>query len=549
MGALRDWFGLPDSLPGSFDPTHGWTLSWVLPLVVTALALGYALATRRPSGRAHVRIERGLDVVLAVSAVLAAFTYADFGLFRHGTFLNEWDVYYYYLGSKYAPEVGYTELYNASLIADVQTGRKFAHPEGTIRRLPELDFVPAERVLAEREHHLRRFTPERWRQFVADSGFFEDIMPVRKWSGILRDHGYNGSPAWSALMGTLFTRHLSIRDPVQRGVLLAIDPLLFLVAFIVVARAFGWRVLALCMVLIGTHYLMSWGHLKGSLLRTDFALFSVMAIAQAHQGRFRGAGVLLGLATLSRLFPAVLLVGPAVQGLWKLLARRELDRDLLRLGTSFVITVLAGVGFAAVYGGDTPLWSEWIVKLRAHYGALVHWNVGYRVIADTDWQSGVPELVRWSQVLAEEPLLLALQNATLWGTRLIVVLPTLLFMRWLKTWESMALGFVLFFMLMQASYYYYLFLIVPMLFFAGHVRSPAHAVGVGLLLLSGAMGYLLFSGHPALSGLVMFRGWKQFFPTYYFMSWCVGVVCFYMVLVAGIQASRARRQGEAASDG
>ena len=63
-------------------------------------------------------------------------------------------------------------------------------------------------------------------------------------------------------------------------------------------------------------------------------------------------------------------------------------------------------------------------------------------------------------------------------------------------------------------------------------------MGAGVLLLGGAIGYLLFAGFAPLGDLVIFQGWKQFFPTYYFMSWLVGLGCFYMVALAGVVARR-----------
>jgi len=55
------------------------------------VALERPWLTRRWSVAARRLGRRVLVGVLGVSAVLAVATYVDFGVFRYGTYLNEWD--------------------------------------------------------------------------------------------------------------------------------------------------------------------------------------------------------------------------------------------------------------------------------------------------------------------------------------------------------------------------------------------------------------------------------------------------------------------------
>ena len=89
------------------------------------------------------------------------------------------------------------------------------------------------------------------------------------------------------MVGGLVTRHLSVRNPVSRWLMLALDPLLLLAASLAVAWAFGLRTALLLVVFVGTHYLLSWGHLKGALLRTDFAMASVLAVCLVKQRYYK----------------------------------------------------------------------------------------------------------------------------------------------------------------------------------------------------------------------------------------------------------------------
>src|SRR5512140_3556468 len=117
VNSLLAW--RPAQLPNSWAPHHGWTWSWLLPLLaVVAIAAMVVLASRRAAGLApatHRVFDRIVTGMLAFCALLAVANYVDFGVFRYGSYLNEWDFYHYYVGTKYAPELGYTKLYGATL--------------------------------------------------------------------------------------------------------------------------------------------------------------------------------------------------------------------------------------------------------------------------------------------------------------------------------------------------------------------------------------------------------------------------------------------------
>jgi hypothetical protein len=99
------------------------------------------------------------------------------------------------------------------------------------------------------------------------------------------------------------------------------------------------------------------------------------------------------------------------------------------------------------------------------------------------------------------------------------------------------------FLLALAAYYYYLVLCLPLLFFAPQLERPQNALGVAFMFFTGIMGYVLFSGWPVLAGSwVMFRGWHQTFPTYYFLCCFIAVTVAQMILLAGSKTLRCERQ-------
>jgi len=84
-----------------------------------------AAIEKRAHGRARRVILAACDgfrgmlvAVLVLLAALALWNYVGMGAFRYGRYLNAYEFYHYYMGSKYAREIGYTNLYNASVVAD-----------------------------------------------------------------------------------------------------------------------------------------------------------------------------------------------------------------------------------------------------------------------------------------------------------------------------------------------------------------------------------------------------------------------------------------------
>jgi len=543
LNPLASW--RPSELPDSWAPTHGWALARVLAAVAILVVAGFValerpLLNRRLSVAARRLGRRLLIGVLGVSAALAVATYADFGVFRYGTYLNEWDFYHYYVGTKYAHELGYTNLYGATLAADREGGLRYHNPRNEMRDLGTAQLCDVGEVAAQAARFRGRFSDERWREFVADITWFKMQLPAHRWSLILADHGYNGTPAWSFVVGGLFTRQLSVRDPIGRWIMLALDPLLLLAATAAVAWAFGLRAALIMVIFIGTHYLLSWGHLKGALLRTDFAMASVLAVCLVKQRYYKIAGVLLGWAVLSRIFPALLLVGPTVLLLWRLARSHSLDRQLLGLLGACAATVTLVVLGSCAYFGTTGIWHEWNLKIATHYLNGSDWDLGYRTIAEASFAHGVPMRVL-AKTVAHGPLLFLGKPGTI--VALLLVLPAMTFIRGLEDHEALAYGFVFVFLLALASYYYYLVLCVPLLFFAPQLERPQHALGVAFMFFTGIVGYLLFSGWPMLAGSwVMFRGWHQTFPTYYFLCCFIAVTVAQMILLAGSKTLRAERR-------
>lgn len=531
-----------DGLPNSWADHHGWTASWLLPLIVFALLIARALVRRASTERlpeaTRRKVERGSLAALAIMSLVAVVNYFDYGLFRYNTYFNEWDAYHYYIGTKYIRELGYTHMYEATLVADAETGLVYHNPTNHIRSLVTYDAVPVDEVFADAARTRARFSPERWREFVADIAWFKRQLPPHRWSLILDDHGFNGTPPWCSVVEVI-TSHLSIRHAVSRWAIMLMDPALLIAMLACVVWAFSADIALLMVILIGTHYLLSWGHLKGCVLRTDFAAAAVIAACMVKRERWATAGALIGWATISRVFPVLLCAGPGVLLLSRLYQTRKLDRGLTRFFAAFTAVVVSVMAFAYVRLHGLPTMLDWVAKITRHVIDGSHWNLGFSTLIDRDYVDGVPVAINPVRAFREEPDVLRFRAITLWGVRSVVLLPALYFMRYMRPHDALLMGFVPIFFLVSPDYYYYIIMCVPMLFLAQRARTVPGALALGWMFLAGAAGYKFFSGWGPLASVhPMFRAHHQTFPTTYYLSWAFAFTALQMILYAASDAWR-----------
>jgi len=261
---------------------------------------------------------RGFSIVMLVPiAALAIGNYTNFGAWRGGSYLNPYEFYHYYIGTKYAPEVGYGYMYDASLIADEELDKKYS--KATLRNLETGHHVNVSKVYERRDEIKGMFSEARWQEFLKDTAYFKRILSTSQWSGILSDKGYNGTPFWTMWVGGLLSEKVDTNNTAGMMMLALLDPLLIAAAVACVFWAFGPRAALLMLVLLGTSYVMRFTHMKGAYLRTDFAMSLVVAACMLKKERFALAGVFMMYAALSRVFPAVFFFGAGAKLAWEVL--------------------------------------------------------------------------------------------------------------------------------------------------------------------------------------------------------------------------------------
>jgi hypothetical protein len=331
------------------------------------------LGAAAPTYSLRAKLAIGLAVVFSFAA------FHNLGTLRNGTFVHYGEMFHYYLGSKYFRELGYYELYNATLVAD-------AEQDDTLASLPFYTDLRSYRnihrdtALRDRERIRHLFSAERWNAFKSDISFFKKATGAPRSSDLmylLMDHGYNASPVSTAVLGTL-TNAVSV-DHLRW--LAAIDPLLVFLMIAAVFRSFGFEVGAVFAVYFFVNILSGHEYLSGSLLRYDWLLYIVLAVCLLEERRHASAAFFLTLSAMMRIFPGLLFYGVAVTTFRRWRATHTLDKHSARFivtagATALLLFVLPAISLGSVI---RP-WKDFYDKTSLHDSGVYVNHLGSRAV-------------------------------------------------------------------------------------------------------------------------------------------------------------------------
>jgi len=343
---------------------------WIKGTLCFLALLAFLWRTRRscpvPEGKA------GQLLVGAALAAVAA--YYNFGIFHGRGYVHHWETFHYVLGSKYFPELGYDGLYAASVRAEIEgTGNQ--QLPANLRDLRTNEVVPTRTLEWQMGEVKRRFTPERWRAFVADNRHFLESNDPVYLARIRTDHGYNPTPAWT-FVARLFDGWLPVGETTL-GLWAAIDPLLLAVAFVLVFRTFGSLAGTLALVVFGLGYPWRFDWVGGAFLRQDWFAAVLVAVCMVKKERYATAGALLGYAVSVRLFPAAFFFGPAVLAV-RAVVKKEDMAWLRRLALGAALSIALGLAAGSLTGRGTSAWADFGRNFQKHRAAWLTNNVGLK---------------------------------------------------------------------------------------------------------------------------------------------------------------------------
>lgn len=506
-------------MPVSFLSPYLAYFKYAVPLMAIAVVIAYLFIQRRPSRLVCVL----LSLVLMTTANLAVWHYTAPN-WRERRYMNPYELYHYYLGAKYARELGYNNLYRATVVADQESGSTH-RSLNKLRDLETYRYVFIRTALADTEAIKGLFTDERWEEFVRDVRFFRGFVTKGLWSRMLKDKGYNATPVWTVIGGSL--SNAVSTDSLRGPTLLALlDAFLILAAALCVWWAFDHRVALLMIVMLGTHYLTSQHYtLRSAFLRLDWVMCLVMAVCMLKKKHYVAAGALSAYAALARIFPVIFVFGMGAKFLWDLITTRSINQRYFAYWASFTITVLILVIASIIYAGGLESWREFLGKIELHNKGISAWRVGFKYVflmsykGTAFWGRGLTQVFEDFKVYW-------------WGIQAAVLLISFFCVWKLEDYEAMAYSYVPTFFLVAPTYYYQVMLLVPFLFFAGKMERPTRAAGLILMFATSMVSYKLY--------LMWNRGFQLFFT----ISCMFLVMVLYMMLLGLVETFRKEKPGK-----
>ncbi len=364
----------------------------------TAVLLLWGIALRRGSrADAFIRLRNVLLLTLGVLGALGSFNFLQF---RYGPgYGHPMDIYHYYVGAKYFNELGYTRLYECTTIADAESGFRDLAARRIIRNLETYEIESAVYALRDPTRCTGHFSPELWEAFKHDVGWFRERVPEEVWRRALVDHGYNASPAWGALgkvlIGAEPATHLNILP------LVLIDPVLLIVMWAFVWRAFGWRATCIALVFWGTNYPGDFLWTGGAFLRNGWLAAITVGVCCLRMKWMATGGFFLTVAALLRVFPVLTIFAVAMNaGIAMGRARRFQLSPAHRkfaLGCAVAAGILIPLSFATT--GGPRAWIDFTENIRFHSSTPIVNNVGLKTLLSYEHATRIVQVQKVSSNL------------------------------------------------------------------------------------------------------------------------------------------------------
>jgi len=479
----------------------------IVVLILSALFLFYRLARERDksvslqdSGNVlqYFRSKRALLILLAFISVVCFFNMGTF----HGVILNRpryvhyWEMFHYYVGSKYFKELGYFDLYNATVVADAED-EGFLEDRHEIMDLRNYHLISRGRVLEKADYYKSLFSPRRWQEFKSDVRFFRQASDQERFARMVRDHGYNPSPLWNTT-GSILSNLISVKYSLF---LTLLDIFILVIMFAIVGYSFGIETMLMTLIFFSTNFISSFYWIGGSFLRYDWLVASVVALCMIRKNRYATAGALLSYAAMVRIFPVFFLFGIAIKAAVSLVRRRVIPRKYLNLFISFILATVVLFAYSCSLGKGVESWRIFADNIKYHSQTLLTNNVGYKTVFlyDEAWLNFDTFVDVYGKTGENPYIVLTDVKRTEFDDRKVEFLLASIMSLFLFFFivgnkddtEAFAWGIFLIFMLLAPTCYYYSFLMMLMIVFYKRRINLINTLYLVLLLVVQIIGYVI----------------------------------------------------------
>ncbi len=332
---------------------------------------------QRPARQRWVDRRRTRFVVCVALASATLSVAGDLRGFLTSWNVRAWNVYHYYLGAKYFQELGYTDLYDASLRADFEASN-YWRGVPRVRNLRTYE-IEGRRPGMRAYEPLAHFEPERWEVFQRDVKALAQHLPPYAWRSIFTDRGYNGTPFWTVVGGGL-ADWAPADHRLAMKLLCSLDAVLFGATFFLLATTFGTRSAA-CVLLLLTLSPVNANRFVGGFLQYDWFCAVAAGLCFYRRRWMVGAAAAMAYAVLTRIFPVLIVVAGAIPIVARWVRdrrspeRRPLDRSSparrlprrwWRFAVAFVLWCGLGFTISLANGRGISAWREFATGITLH---------------------------------------------------------------------------------------------------------------------------------------------------------------------------------------
>lgn len=425
------------------------------PMIISLLA-GVAVVFRYVLSRKN----HSLLPVTVMLVVLAAGTYAMQVHPRLSKFITHKRVasYHYFLGSKYFKELGYYGLYRYTLLADRESTVPLLWNVKEIRHLEDLTRMSAQHAVdkaGKEKHHY--FSRERWREFK------RDWRPMARgsatWERKLNDHGFNPPPFWNLIPG-LVAQHVHTSDATLYMAVRLFDLGMFLMLLCIVAYISGLDNALLCYLFVNAAVVLYYPHgFVDTYFQYQWLNALILTMIFFRSGKMKLAGVSLAYAAMVRIFPFVLIVGPAAVWFRKLIHQRSLPEKETAFLAAFSIACVVFFAIGLTQGKGIESTKEFVGNITFHADAIKFDSnkFGLKRLMSVDFTRPFERVKKEDREIHFSNNRMAYY---LFWMLLVGLTLTAMYMHCDKDAWVIPLGTGLIFALMTASRYYYLMMLV-----------------------------------------------------------------------------------------
>jgi hypothetical protein len=453
------------------------------------------------------------------------------------TYTHWHEIYHYYLGAKYFPELGYNGLYEAVLLADSKSVKPMI-TKNFLRSLrePTYPITREEGLKRAKEEFLPKFTTERWAEFKGDLEQMKEFA-ADDWLDLgMFDAGYNPPPTW-AVLGYNISNLISINQSeaffdlrpswYQMEFLPLIDLAMLLILCLLIFRYFGFVYFSCFVLLFTTSYVAGMGWISGSLLRYTWFFALSLGILFLLKERFLLAGCFLALSTMDRIFPIVFAVSAGLGLIAKFLMNRNNEnyKNIVNYTKAFLITAIIMFSISVMqFGFDS--WKSFFTKIEAHNKMFFVHHIGYKRLAVFDakttpaqsfwWEDGLDRFRNWNDVLNKKWQDNKNYHYMIFAVLIISIICSFSVIS-IAEFCLLLGGFLLYFLAIPANYYYIYFPIISLVLLASNKNIYSYIILASIFVLWGYLQYCPnFSNDELINNYYICLGFFTFFVTWIF---------------------------------